>query len=373
MTTQALKPVDLPAATVARALIDLIEVSTQVGCTYTFTQEQWSRVCSLAQPLDLSKLTAAPVLVQPEELDTIIGHSTENALQWIKARNINEALDATIALDRLKSPLQTNDRIHVIASDLEPFEAAWSDAMSGPIAPITPDSGKVLRQAFGPQDPSHIWFGRGHAPSKASSFEIEIEKAAKAFNDRMEQHLAELATLTPNSESTLRQVFEPKTSFELWFGKSHSPCKVLRDLAFHASISADDVDTCRVQMANKLLKARVSSNAECVGLREAAVAIAAGKVPMVAAQDVLPGQNNVRANLELELLKLNVLERYSATISDALSTKGHIAFVVRHESGQPDDFVFWPANRARNHMEVTPLQPQELAESLSAPVPGEGG
>lgn len=314
-------------AKVERALIDLIEVFTQPGPNYTLTAAQWERV------LPLAGMPAMGQHLSMDELKTIRAHALANAQEWIESHNVNDAVQVAIARKCLEEEPDPIDRIHVIASELEPLNARWSNAMSAP------DPGETL------------------------------QAAVDAFNAAMERHVQEISRITPNSESTLRMAFGPQKRFDVWFQNANSPYQFLRDLALHKSFNQEYASNQTRNMAQELLRARVPAGAECMSLKDAVQAIAAGKVPVISAKDLPPRS----MDLERQLFKAGLLESYSGFFVEAYSPVGHIAYVLRHapESAIPDDFVFWPKNRARNQIVVTPLvEPVELQQEQSpAPAP----
>lgn len=106
----------------------------------------------------------------------------------------------------------TFDRLNEIADALEPFVGSWQAA----------------------------WRNVGRGADTATEMK-ELDRTTDALNAAIEPYVEEVARVTNNSVSTLRQVYAPRSAedrrWHAWFSGSSSPAQFLRNVAKHRSFN----------------------------------------------------------------------------------------------------------------------------------------
>lgn len=311
----------LGSADVLKALYVLLEFRGQQGPVIVIPGEQWDAVVALvglskARVLHEARMTQG-------DLEWITTTADQHAREWADVQNVNDALSVLVAIKALEAA-ELFGGLYGIAQSLEPAETTWLAALDAVDGQGMIDSAKVL-------------------------------------NGLVESRIEDIAKITSNSVNTMR-TFGPKSELDLWFGNSDVlPSKVIRNAALYGTFNTERCRELDKAIARDFLMARAAVGASPVGIKEAVKAINQGQVPTVlasAAQMKLSGEYQLGA-LEQEMLNQHVVQKYSEQWRGAVSTTGHVAFVLQQPGKSPgeysEQFVFWPARLARNHIQYVPM------------------
>lgn len=187
-----------------------------------------------------------------------------------------------------------------------------------------------------------------------------ITKASAQLNAVIASHVKEIAYLTRNSESTLRQCYEPKEFGAAWFVGSGAilPSKFIQQVAKHKSFNTNYwCDSERRQARDALIAGFKESPP--VALADAVKAIANGSVPVLQG-DIQTQSTHGSCAFYDALLAQGVLERYSQTNRNWVSSTRDFAYAVAEPDGVGGvvpALYFWPGKMAASHIEkVIPLK-----------------
>lgn len=318
-----LAPVD-----VLKALYVLLEFRGRPVPIVVIPGEQWDAVVALvglskARVLHEARMTKG-------DLEWITTTAHQHAREWVEVQNINDAVNVLVAIKALEAP-ELFCGLYGMAQSFEPAETAWLAALDAVDGQGMIDSAAIL-------------------------------------NRLVESHIDDIAKITSNSVNTMR-TFAPKSELDLWFGNSDVlPSKVIRNVALYGTFNAERCRELDKAIARDFLMARAAVGGSPVGIKEAVKAIKQGKVPTVlasAAQMKLSGEYQLGA-FEQEMLNQHVVEKYAEQWRGAVSATGHVAFVLQQPGKSPgeysEQFAFWPARLARNHIQYVPMPKAALEE-----------
>lgn len=233
---------------------------------------------------------------------------------------------------------RTFEGLNAIAAAIEPAEADWTAA----------------------------WL---EIDNKAGvAFETLMVEVTAKLNAAIETHVDEIARITGNSSSTIRQSYAPKEKLDVWFTAPslQSPSAYLRNVAKYQSFNAQFWQDSERKSAREELFARDAacnqvSQTGAQTPKAAAVSIANDNVPHIYESDGVrsnAGEFGALSPLEVALLANRVLENYDAHFKNRVASTKHFAFVTisTNDSGaRVETFNFWPKNRSVHHLESCPL------------------
>lgn len=190
-----------------------------------------------------------------------------------------------------------------------------------------------------------------------------ITSATAALNAAIEPYVDSVAELTGNSVSTIRQCFAPRGFGEVWFSNRglSSPAEFLQNVARYRSFNPDYWAHQQRKEAKVRLLALVTASAP-ISVLVAAAEIREGRIPHLRFSDGDTSRSSDYSvsPLELELLENGILEPYDKAHSGRISSTKDFGFVL-HLAGETGVAAkvlnFWPANRARNHIERMEVAP----------------
>ena len=259
---------------------------------------------------------------------------------------------------RIDSPAEvqaTFEALNFIAGLVEPHEAAWKAVWMEVL-----DSG---------QPPGANWPAR-------------LAKACADLNAAIAPHVADIARITGNAETTLRSVYRPTSPICVWFvtGPSLLPSVFLRKVARHRSFNMQCWAQKEREEDLQLLMASAGAGAGGPALGEvaAAQAIVAGGVPTVLASALRRASPAVASPLEQQLFvrgvlevylphhvelwqrlrAANAIERNLAALPSDLSATRSLAFIApSHDPGTQAQIVYWPQHRTARHQQRVAWEP----------------
>ncbi|WP_371438308.1 hypothetical protein [Polaromonas sp.] len=297
---------------------------------YTILEFRGDRHSLFTIPANRLESVAALVYLDPDKSSRITGEwltttAIQHAREWVAGQNVNDALDVLVAIKALDAPLL--------------FEGLYSIANS-------------LRAAERPWLAAHV----------SDNLEAMIE-TAKTLNDLVRTRVEDIARITSNSVSSINS-FSPKTEWEVWFGKSQLlPSKTIRNVALYGTFNSTRCAEKDKAIAHEALLSRATAGATPMAIPDAVSAIKRGQVPTILSSDSTISSSGFLGALEREMLRQKVVKTYSEHHIGAISTTAHIAFVQQQPGKSPgeysEQFVFWPANWARNHIEYLPMPAPE--------------
>ena len=226
-----------------------------------------------------------------------------------------------------------------IADQIEAREDAWRKAWAAFDAPAAEPSGSQLMEA--------------------------VSKATLELNQFIDGKAQAIAEITGNHVSNVRMGFAPREPLDVWFGgRPDMPASAfLRKVAQHMSFNTEYWSRRELAAERDAFLAKVAPEAVPVDVMAAVVAMESGEVPVVDAKVAMRLYGSL-SELEREMLRAGILERYDGTHADRVSATVSVAFVLSDDSDQRT-FVYWPRGVAVNRCERIVLDDQTLAQEES--------